>query len=168
MCFLYCYWSLDLLCLQWGWKLLRIRANYNLVEATCCWILDSAFSKVELGLPFMSWIPRKTVRRAQCLSLGWMLSLLAVGQFALYVRVMRSLPISIPRTTAFPDKVVFAYSLLSLLKLFNYPTNKSGVPKVEGGSKRSSASIMDTLQGTHVREVFRFADGEVACRLLGT
>lgn len=97
-----------------------------------------------------------------------MLSLLAVGQFALKVRVARSVPISIPRTAAFPDEIIFTYSLLSLLKLFSHPAGNSGGPKVEMGSKRGSASLMAKLQRTHIRAVLLVAVGEVGCHLLGT
>lgn len=80
---------------------------------------------------------------------------------------MRSVPISVPRTAAFPDKAIFTYSLLSLLKLFSYPTGNSGGPKVEVGSKRGSASLM-VKQRTHIREVLLVAVGEVGCHFLGT
>ena len=131
-------------------------------------LLTVLSSGVEPGLCFMSWLPRESVRRPQCLSLGCMLSLLAVGQFALEVRVTRSVPISIPRTAAFPDEVIFTCSLLSPLKLFSHPAGKSGGPKVEVGSKRGSASLMAKLQRSHIREALPDAVGEVRCHLLGT
>lgn len=108
------------------------------------------------------------MRRAWCLSLGWMLCLLAIGQVAVEVRVTRSVPTSVPRTEAFPEEVIFTYSLLSLLKLFSHPTGNLGGPKVEVGSKRGNASLMASLQGTHIREVLLVAVGEVGCYLFGT
>lgn len=72
-------------------------------------LLTLLSSGVEPGLCFMSWLPRNSVRRVWCLSLGWLLWLSAIGQFALEVRVMRCLPISVPRTAAFLVEVIFTY-----------------------------------------------------------
>lgn len=57
-------------------------------------------SGVEPGVFFISWLSRKCVRRRWCLRLGWMLSLGAVGQFAVKVNVcahLYSLDSKLPR-----------------------------------------------------------------------
>lgn len=60
-----------------------------------------------------------------------------------------SVPISIPWTASFPDKIIFTYFLLFLLKLSSCQTGNSWGPKVEGGEKpRGSASLTAKLQHT--------------------
>nr|XP_010306585.1 PREDICTED: uncharacterized protein LOC104640042 [Balearica regulorum gibbericeps] len=106
-------------------------------------------SGLEPSLYFVSWIPRKSVRRARCLSLEWMLTLLAVVQFALEVSVTRSVPISVPRTedSSLPRLPALPFEAVQ-------PSNRcnSGGPKVEVGSKRGP-SLTAKSQYTHIREV---------------
>ena len=146
---------MDLLCLNKVENYLGLEQIKTLWRHRAAELLTMLSSGVEPGLCFMSWLPRESVRRAQCLSLGWMLSLLAVGQFALEVRVTRSVPISVPRTAAFPDEVIFTCSLLSPLKLFSHPAGKSGGPKVEVGSKRGSASCSVLTSGRRFRMLLK-------------